>query len=168
MRLFPRLMLIALVLLAIGLTLFTQYGAEARGKKPVDFTLKNTAGDDVKLSSFRGKVVIVDVWATWCGYCVREIPDIIKFQEEVTEKKMPVQVLGLSIDRNKQDAKDFEKERKLNYPVVFTEQKNIEKLGEVVGVPTKFLIDKKGVVVDSFTGPMSKEMMMKWVAKYAK
>ena len=156
------LLLLILITGALTVPAFAQGAA----KKPIDFTLKNTSGKKVKLSNFRGKVVLVDVWATWCGYCVQEIPGLIDLQQSTTDEKLPLQIIGISVDKNKDDAKQFAKKHKINYPILFAEDKAMKPFGQIYGLPTKFIINKDGVIVDKIIGAVEKDALKKRLDKY--
>lgn len=158
---------VVLALLAVGLAV--QYRAEARGasKKGMDFTLPDTNGKQLKLSTYRGKVVVVDVWATWCHFCVEEIPDLIALQEKATKDKTNVQFIGVALD-DPDAVKTFVKDHKLNYPVVIGDKKAMKPFGEIPGFPTKFILDKNGVVVEKIVGARDKDELEKTIAKYVK
>lgn len=163
------LILLGVLALAMLTGLWVQHRAEAESaKKPVNFTLTDVNGKKVKMSSFRGKVVVVDVWATWCGYCVKEIPELIEMQSEAKHKKRPIQIIGISVDEKKNDVKRFAKERKINYPVLFAEKKAMKQFGEIYGLPTKFIINKDGVIVDKIIGATTKSDLEKRLAKHLK
>ncbi|MHB9025175.1 MAG: TlpA family protein disulfide reductase [Armatimonadota bacterium] len=163
-------LLVVLAVLAIGIGLVVQHSATGKGpsKKPVEFTLTDVNGKKVKLSDYRGKVVVMDVWATWCGYCVREIPDLIQMQEKATKDKKPLQILGVSVDRDRSVVKGFAAEHKMNYPVLYGEDKALKPFGEVYGLPTKFIIDKKGIVVETIVGARPLRDLQFTVDKYLK
>lgn len=156
------LLLLALITGTLTATAFAQGAA----KKPIDFTLKDTSGKKIKLSSYRGNVVVVDVWATWCGYCVNEIPGLIDLQKEASDEKLPVQIIGISVDTNKDAARQFAKQHKINYPVLFSEDKAMKPFGQIYGLPTKFIINKDGVIVDKIIGAVEKDALKKRLDKY--
>jgi thiol-disulfide isomerase/thioredoxin len=121
------------------------------GKKAPDFTLLNVAGEKVSLSDYKGKVVILDFWATWCGPCRRGIPDLISIQNDY---KDDVVVIGISLDRDNTIARvpSFVKSMKINYPIVYFNDKVINDFGGVSAIPTTFIIDQKGNIVHKMIG----------------
>jgi peroxiredoxin len=160
--------LVAAALVVGGVSILPGLFAQTPEKKPAEFTLKSVDGKTVKLADYRGKVVLVDVWATWCPPCRREIPEIIKLQNEVTKEKLDVVILGISVDRSKSALPKFIKANKINYPILLAESKAMESLGEVEYIPTKFFIDRKGVVRDSAVGGMTKDDLKKKLETYLK
>ena len=118
------------------------------GGKAADFTYPDVNGKMVSLSDFKGKVVLVDVWATWCGPCKREIPHLIKLEKEMEGKDLVV--LGVSVDeaKNKQKWLDFIKEKGLGGVQVFANGwSKIAKDYKITGIPRFMVFDKKGNVV---------------------
>ena len=108
-----------------------------------DWTLKDTKGRTVKLSDFRGKVVILDFWDTWCPPCRKEIPGFIKLQEAYGGKGL--QVIGAAIGQEGEAAvKKFAAEWKMNYPVVLAEPGVVREYGGIRSIPTTFVIDITG------------------------
>ncbi|OPZ84946.1 MAG: Sporulation thiol-disulfide oxidoreductase A precursor [bacterium ADurb.Bin429] len=160
--------LVAAALVAGGVSILPKLFADEPEKKPADFTLKTVDGKTMKLADYRGKVVLVDVWATWCPPCRREIPEIINLQKEVTKDKLDVVILGISVDRDKSALPGFIKANKINYPILLAESKALDALGEVEYIPTKFLIDRKGVVRETMVGGATKEELKKKLQVYLK
>ncbi len=119
--------------------------------KAPDFTLSNISGEDVSLSDFKGKVVIVDFWATWCPPCRKGIPDLISLQNEYKDK---VAVIGISLDREntKAGVPDFVDRMGINYPIVYFNDKVINDFGGVNAIPTTFIIDQDGNIVKKIVG----------------
>lgn len=119
--------------------------------KAPDFTLPDIAGENVSLSDYKGKVVIVDFWATWCPPCRRGIPDLISLQNKYKEK---VAVIGISLDREntKAGVPNFVNKMGINYPVVYFNDKVIIDFGGVSAIPTSFIIDQKGNIVKKMVG----------------
>lgn len=124
-------------------------------KKAADFKLKTLDGKEVKLSDYRGKIVIIDFWATWCPPCRKGIPDLISLQEEF---KKDLVVIGISLDQQNtiKDLKPFIENYKINYPVVLGDEKVVKDYGGISAIPTSFIIDQKGNIVDSHIGLVPK------------
>ncbi|MFA6596901.1 MAG: TlpA disulfide reductase family protein [Ignavibacteriaceae bacterium] len=129
----------------------------AQEKKAPDFSLKSVDGKIIKLSDYKNKVVIIDFWATWCPPCRRGIPDLIALQKEF---KKDLVVLGISLDTDtKGDVPAFVKDYGINYPIVYGDNTTAKLFGGVSGIPTSFLIDKKGNIVDKHVGLVPKETL---------
>ncbi len=133
-----------------------------------DFALKSVDGKIVKLSDFRGKVVILDFWATWCGPCKRGIPDLIALKKEFGNKG--VEIIGISVDQGNyiEQVNPFVKDMKINYPVVYADSKVASNYGGVESIPTTFVIDKKGNIVSSYVGLNPKETYVNDINKALK
>jgi len=129
----------------------------AQDKKAPDFSLKSVDGKTVKLSDYKNKVVIIDFWATWCPPCRRGIPDLVELQKEF---KQDLVVIGISLDTDtKDDVPEFVKNYKINYPVVYGDVSTTKLYGGVSGIPTSFIINKKGMIVNKHVGLISKETL---------
>lgn len=122
------------------------------------FVLSDLSGGEQNLQDYRGKVLIVDFWATWCAPCRKEIPDFIALKEEYGEKGL--EIIGISLDDSMSDLKDFVKTNKINYPVLYRDQdrKIVDLFGGIKGIPTTFIIDRDGKVVNKFVGLRGKEV----------
>ena len=129
-------------------------GACAPDAKPanLNFTLKDIAGKDVKLSSYKGKVVLLNFWATWCGPCKIEIPWFNEFQQKYQDKGFVV--LGISADDTVEQLKPFVAQYKMSYPVLVGLGRDDvqEALGPVWGLPTTLLIGRDGKVCQKHMG----------------
>ena len=113
--------------------------------------LKDIKGNTVKLSDFKGKVVIVDFWATWCPPCRAEIPNFIALQDKYG--KQGLVVVGISVDQGGAPAvASFAGKNKINYPLVLADDKVAEQYGVTEGIPTTFVIDRKGNIVAKHLG----------------
>ena len=129
--------------------------AEKDRKPAPDFALKDAIGATVKLSDYRGKVVLLNFWATWCGPCQEEIPWFISFQQEFKDRDFSV--LGVSLDDDGWDAvKPFVARRKLNYQVVLGGDEVTRIYGDVENLPTTFIIDREGRIARTHIGLVSR------------
>jgi thiol-disulfide isomerase/thioredoxin len=137
-------------------------------KSPIDFTLQDLHGKPMKLSSYRGKVVVVDVWATWCPYCVSEIPDLLAAQQQAVKAGTPLQFLGIAMDDNIADVRTFAAKQHFNYPILYKDDTQMRPFGSVEGLPTKFIIDKHGDIVDEIDGTVPIKTLLQHIAPYLK
>lgn len=131
-----------------------------------DFALNDITGKKVNLSEFRGKVVLLNFWATWCGPCKAEMPSLNNLYNEYKDKGFVV--LAVSVDTSEKPVKSFAREHKLAFPVLLDKDKAVS-FDEyaVLGLPTTFLIDKTGIVIEKIIGerewdsPQMKEKILK-------
>lgn len=131
--------------------------AAVENKPAPNFKLKDIDGKDVKLSDYKGKVVIVDFWATWCVPCKKEIPDFIDLQNKY--EKQGFTFIGISVDEDgAKVVKPFYKEMKMNYPVLLMDNKIQEQFGGIRGYPTTFLIDQNGKIIKKYFGTTEKKV----------
>lgn len=130
--------------------------------KAPDFTLQDINGKNVKLSDYRGKVVILDFWATWCGPCRKGIPDLIQLQNKY---KKDLMVIGISVDQDNtiKDVIPFYKNNGINYPVVYADENVVNSYGGIEAIPTSFVIDREGNVLNRYIGLTSPEEYEKYI-----
>jgi thiol-disulfide isomerase/thioredoxin len=103
------------------------------------------------MKDLENKVIVVDFWATWCGPCREEIPHLNKLYSELKGKGF--EIVGISMDTDGTDAvKDFAKELRIEYPIVIGDDKDAEAFGGIIGLPTTFIIDRKGNIVKKYVG----------------
>ena len=114
------------------------------------FALKGLDGESVNLAGARGKVVLLNFWATWCGPCRMEVPDLVALQKKYKDR---LQVIGLIIDDTDEDAiRAFAKRYGINYPVAIAPAETRFEFGGVPALPTSFVIDAQGRVVQKHIG----------------
>lgn len=136
------------VLTIITLLASMAYANLSKGTKAPDFTLPTLDDNKITLSSnFKapGKVVVLDIWATWCPPCKAEIPYLIKLHKDYANKG--VKIIGVAIDEKKDTVASFAKEQKINYTIALDPK--AEKIGKsygVTGIPVTYIIDKKGII----------------------
>ena len=111
----------------------------------LDFTMKDINGKDVKLSDYKGKVILLDFWATWCAPCKFEIPGFVQLQEKYG--KHGLQVIGVSVDDTVKQLQPYVAEYKMNYPVLqgLGHDDVQEAYGPMWGIPTSVVISRDGV-----------------------
>ncbi|HLH39183.1 MAG TPA: TlpA disulfide reductase family protein [Bryobacteraceae bacterium] len=131
--------------------------AESTRKMAPDFALKDAAGKTVRLSDYRGDVVLLNFWATWCGPCQIEIPWFIDFQKNYKDRKFAV--LGVSMDDDGwKSVKPYIEQRKINYPIVVGTEETSQLYGGIDSLPTTFIIDRGGRIAAVHTGLVSKSV----------
>jgi thiol-disulfide isomerase/thioredoxin len=123
----------------------------------LNFTLKDVNGKAVALSSLKGKVVLLDFWATWCGPCKIEIPWFIEFQNKYGHSGL--QVVGVSVDDTIDKLKPYVADMKMNYPVLqgLDHDDVQDAYGPIWGIPVTIVISRDGKVCAKHTGMSSKE-----------
>jgi thiol-disulfide isomerase/thioredoxin len=123
----------------------------------LDFTLKDLHGDDVSLSAFKGKVILLDFWATWCGPCKVEIPYFIDFYTRYQAQGL--QVLGFDVDDEIPELTEYVERMEMNYPVLIGAGRDdvLEAYGPMPGLPTTVIIGRDGKVCMSHTGLAEKK-----------
>jgi thiol-disulfide isomerase/thioredoxin len=127
----------------------------------LDFTMKDLDGKDVSLSSFKGKVILLNFWATWCGPCKAEIPMFVELQKQYA--KQGFTVVGYSIDDDAPKARAFATEFKMNYPILLGlgREDVQEAYGPMWGIPVSVMIDRNGKVCQKHTGLPSRNALEK-------
>jgi thiol-disulfide isomerase/thioredoxin len=116
-----------------------------------DFTMKDVDGNQVSLASYKGKVVLLNFWATWCGPCKAEIPGFVRLQEKYRDQLV---IVGFSVDDTAEKAKAYAAEYKMNYPILLGEGREDvqDAYGPIWGIPASFIISKDGKVCRKHMG----------------
>lgn len=129
--------------------------ATARKSAP-DFSLLDASGSIVKLSDYKGKVVLLDFWATYCGVCKKEIPWYVQFEKQF--KSRGFAAVGVSMDTSWGAIRPFMAEEKMNYPVVIGSWGLLGRFGlHVQALPITLLIDRGGRIADYHIGVVNKD-----------
>ncbi len=123
----------------------------------LDFPFETLSGPALKMSDLRGKVVLVNFWATWCSSCKKEIPEFVQFQDAYRDKG--VVVVGVNVmerDTSKSHLEQFAAAYKINYPLIYGQKPQTSRLakalGGLYGLPTSMVVNKEGKVVSKITG----------------
>ena len=124
--------------------------ADAKPAK-LDFTMKDLDGKEVSLTSYKGKVILLNFWATWCGPCKAEIPGFVDLQAKY---KNDLVVVGYSVDDEAPKARAFATEYKMNYPILLGEGREDvqDAYGPIWGIPASFIISRDGKVCKKHLG----------------
>lgn len=121
-----------------------------------DFTLKNLKGEDVSLSDFKGKYVLINFWATWCKYCDIEMPSLNKLNKENDD----VVVLAVDVMEDKKTVEKYIEKGKYEFEVVLDEEGEIAQNYYVTAFPTSFFVDKEGFLIGGIPGMLEYEQMV--------
>ncbi|KFM99730.1 thiol:disulfide interchange protein [Bacillus clarus] len=137
------------------------------GKVAPNFELTKLDGTKVKLSDLKGKTVILNFWATWCGPCQQEMPDMEAFYKK---HKDNVEILAVNYTpseggNGEEKINKFVKEKGVTFPILLDKEINVTTTYKVITIPTSYFIDTKGVIQDKFIGPMTQKEMEKRVAR---
>ncbi len=126
-------------------------------------------GKEMKLSDYKGKVILLNFWATWCPPCRKELPDLSTLSTELKDKDF--KMIGVSVDDNQEVLNNFLKSNNLSYTVVFEPNELVAKYMTSAGqnqnvVPQTYIIDKNGKVVEAIMGSRSKADFLSLINKY--
>lgn len=123
-----------------------------------DVTFTTLAGDSVTMDEFRGQVVLLNFWATWCPPCLREIPELVRLHEDLSEEG--VVIVGIAAQSGTAGAvEEFAGKHDMGYPIWMVDDAALNKYG-VVGFPFTFLVDREGKIRMRYVGPQSYERLV--------
>ena len=156
------IILLLVLIIGIGVIILLQtnkssfdIAGKQRFKKGVNapnFTLPDLDGKMVSLADYKGKVVLLNIWATWCRPCVEEMPSMEKLHQELKGEKFVI--LAVSIDEAGVKAvRPFMKKHKLSFPALIDSAGTINSLYQISGVPESFILDKQGRILEEVIGP---------------
>jgi peroxiredoxin len=147
-----------MTLLATSLALTTSAPADltpAASRKPLpEVALRDSNGASVDLSAYKGRLVLLDFWATWCEGCKEEIPWFMEFQNKY--KKTGLTVVGASLDDGWKSVTPYLREHKINYRIVMGTLESAKQFGVDKGMPITLLIDRHGKIADVHPGMVDK------------
>lgn len=126
------------------------------GQVAPDFTGITLEGETIRLSDFRGKIVLVNVFATWCGPCLLETPHLV---EVYSAEGGEVVIIGLNLQETGDKVADYQDEFNISYPLVLNEDGKLTEIYRPIGLPTSWFIDPDGVIRYVHAGPMTTPML---------
>ena len=122
--------------------------------RDADITVRDLDGRPVSTRDWRGRVTIVNFWATWCPPCRTEIPDLVALQQQYRGQ---VQIIGVSVDHGSGDqVRQFVREYRINYPVLMNDTRITSLFPPFSGLPASFVLDREAKIVDQYMGRMSR------------
>jgi len=136
---------LCLVLAAWSLVAASASAAMPASGTPVpDFTLRSSTGKNLKLSERRGEVVMINFWATWCGPCRQEMPELERLYQKY--RKAGFVLLGVSVDDKPEAARAMAQKLNVSFPVLFDDRKQVSRKYDVDAMPSTLLVDRNGIV----------------------
>jgi thiol-disulfide isomerase/thioredoxin len=141
----------------------TTASCDAEGTAKFDFVLKDQHNVPVKMADYKGKVVLLNFWATWCGPCKIEIPAFVELYDQYKDKGLVI--VGVSVDDSPEQLQAFMKEFKMNYPVLQMTPDLETAYGPFYGYPTTFFIGRDGSICIKHLGPATKEQFEKEIKR---
>lgn len=153
--------IIGIIFLMISLVSFSN------SAKAPDFNLKDQYGVVHSLENYKGKVIFLNFWATWCPPCKKEMPDIENIYKEYGENKKDVVILGVNSEKEN-EAKKFLKDKGYTFPTVIDENSEVMRKYFIQAFPTSFVIDKEGNVYGYVMGGLTKEQIKQVIEEVLK
>ena len=132
-------------------------GCKSEGPANLDFTVKDMNGASVRLADYKGKVMLINFWATWCPPCKAELPGLIALHDAYKDKGLAI--LGVSEDDDPETLRKFAAEWKIRYPMLVgrDEDKLFDAYGPLYGIPTSVIVGRDGAVCGRHVGPATKD-----------
>jgi cytochrome c biogenesis protein CcmG/thiol:disulfide interchange protein DsbE len=134
---------------------------ENSAKPPApEFNLKDLEGNQIKLSDYKGKVMVLNFWATWCTPCRAEIPAFVKLREQYHDRGF--EIIGVSLDEDATEAvARFAKNLKINYPIAMGNPEIVQAYGPIESIPMTFIIDRQGRLYGFIRGMVAHDQFEK-------
>jgi peroxiredoxin len=134
--------------------------APRQGFQAPDFSLPDATGQAVRLSELRGRPVLLNVWASWCGPCQAEMPAMQRLYQDYRSRGFEILAVNATAQDDRQQALGFVQELGLSFPILFDEQNQVSNLYQVQSLPTTFFIDSRGMIQEVVIGgPMSEALL---------
>ncbi len=137
-------------------------GVARVGELAPPFTARTLDGAPVSLEAFRGRVVVLNFWATWCGPCRVEMPEFERYQAQVGDR---VAILGVNMQEPPEVIAPFVRQYGLTFPILLDESGAISAPYRVTGLPTSVIVDRSGVIRERVVGPMTRDVLARRVER---
>lgn len=140
---------------------------QAVSLKASEFQLKTLDNEIISLSDLRGKKLFINFWATWCPPCKEEMPHMNDYYEKYAEKHN-VEILAINITNqefSKNDIEKFAKDYEIKFPILLDEKGTVSMDYEILMIPTSFIVDEEGRVVEKIVGPVTKDILLQKLEK---
>ncbi len=169
---FKKVVLLVFLVAIGGYLIIGQNGNSQPGKeagsplsdKVIDFTLKDIHGKEVKLQDYRGKIVLLNIWATWCGPCRYEIPDLIRVRNKYKDKGF--EIIGIVVSSPEKNVIKMVNDFGIEYPVVWGTREALAQFGTISAIPRTFLLNEKGQIVEDILGSRDFEFFDQLIRRY--
>ena len=162
------LLSVAVWLAAVAVSPAVALPAQDVGSAAPAWKLKDLEGREISFDQFKGKIVVVDFWATWCGPCISEIPGYIELQKKYGPQGLAIVGIAYRDFNGPAKVKKFAEEKGMNYTIVIGDETVADAFGGIEGIPTTFLIDRQGRIVHRKVGAMDHEEYEKLVQQALK
>ncbi|MGO4888308.1 TlpA disulfide reductase family protein [Anaerobacillus sp. MEB173] len=135
-----------------------------------DFTLPLWETEEKKaLSDYRGEIVILNMWASWCPPCRKEMPDLIQLHDDYKEQGVAVVGINMaSVERNAYDAKEFMEEFQVNFPTLVDVDGEVADIYQVLGIPVTYVLNEDGVIYKRIMGAVTYDMLAEFISEIKK
>ena len=151
----------------VVLAVFVLLVVSSMKARAIEYKLPDLEGEIQSLDQYQGKWVVVNYWATWCGSCIKELPDLAELHEE--NKDSNIVVVGINYESiNNERLKGFVEAYEIPYPIWRSEELPVTPLGTVPALPTTYIIDPEGNAIAGEVGVMSKQILKDFIAKKMK
>ena len=142
MYIYKKFKLIWPIIFLLGFLISTHSSANETAPEAPNFTLKSNNGKNIKLSELRGQVVLINFWASWCGPCRQEMPELNKLYSKY--KNLGFTILGVNVEEDATEALKIVKHDKIAFPILFDSENHVSELYEVSAMPTSVLVSRDG------------------------
>ena len=137
-----------------------------QGNAAPNFTLTTLEGKEVTLADYKGKKVVLNLWATWCAPCKAEMPHMQNYYEDMAEKEN-VEILAVNLtnqDVGLDKVRAFQEDYALSFPILLDEEGVVEEMYQAITIPTTYMIDTTGTIQNKIVGPMDEQMLTDYVS----
>jgi len=158
-RLISSMLSIVVVVVLVWAIFFTigrkrdKYFLVTEGVATPQFSLPTLDGNIITLTEQRGKVLFINLWATWCPACIEEMPSMERLYQDLKKRDVPFDILAINIDSsNVAELKQFARKMNITFPILYDRSKNVPYLFKSLGIPETYIVDKKGVIRKKIIG----------------